>query len=305
MCKTSVNPIFNLARRRFRGVLALVTATAGPSYRAVGASMIFTEDGLRIGSLSSGCIENDLALHAAEVRTSGNAKTITYGAGSPYVDIQLPCGGALEILLIAQPSETELDLILDVLRKRTATKITISKRTGSMLLSTADETIADRDRFNLTLTPPLRFCVFGSGPEARYFVQLTQVLGYEGQFASPDQDALSTFSRHGWDAIALCTPACPPEIQLDQYTAAVLFFHDHEWEAPLLRNILRSDAFYIGAQGSKAASKARLLELEAMGVSAQQQKRIVGPVGLIPSTRDPQTLAVSVLAEILHKAQTA
>jgi len=81
-----------------------------------------------------------------------------------------------------------------------------------------------------------------------------------------------------------------------------LFFHDHDWEPPLLADALKTEAFYIGAQGSQRARDARLADLRAMDVPEEQLTRLTGPVGLIPSARDPGTLAVSVLAEVLSKA---
>jgi xanthine dehydrogenase accessory factor len=298
------NPIFCLAERKSQGVLALVTATEGPSYRSVGASMVFMDDGTRIGSLSSGCIESDLWLHAKEVRASEAPKVITYGVGSPFIDIKLPCGGALEILLLPQPSNEELDLIRGVLSNRIEKTITISKRTGHISADVCQEEAWDADRFRLNLIPPLRFCVFGKGPEALNFTQLAMALGYEGKLLSPDPETINTLPKSEWESILLRHRACPSDLSLDRHTAVVLFFHDHDWEAPILKGILESDAFYIGAQGSKRAGESRSLELDQLGVSASQRARIVGPIGLIPSTRDPQTLAVSVLAEILHKAQT-
>lgn len=303
MTKTPNNPIFSLAERKIRGVLALVTATVGPSYRSVGASMVFTEDGKRIGSLSSGCIENDLELHARDVRASGVPKVITYGVGSPFVDIKLPCGGALEIVLVAQPNNDELDLILDVLVKRTESTVTISKRSGAIRLLSSTQSSLDPSQFQLRLTPPLRFCVFGKGPEAENFVQLAHSLGYEGKLLSPDPETLDAAPTSRWGSVLLVNRHCPSDLGIDRHTAVVLFFHDHEWEASILKDVLDSDAFYIGAQGSMRARETRARELDALGVDKAQRARIVGPIGLIPSTRDPQTLAVSVFAEVLHKAQ--
>lgn len=91
---------------------------------------------------------------------------------------------------------------------------------------------------------------------------------------------------------------------MDDRTAVVLFFHDHDWEPPILAGALETEAFYIGAQGSQRARDARLLMLRGMGVSDAACARLHGPVGVIPSARDAGTLAVSVLAEVLAKAMT-
>ncbi|MFU1478401.1 XdhC family protein [Roseovarius sp. C7] len=81
----------------------------------------------------------------------------------------------------------------------------------------------------------------------------------------------------------------------------LLFFHDHDWEPPILMASLQSKAFYIGAQGSRRARQLRNLELQMAGATAEELQRIKGPIGLIPSVRDPRSLAVSVLAEVLKE----
>lgn len=300
MEKKTNSPIFALAAGRIQGVLAIVTRTEGPSYRAVGATMVFADDGRHIGSLSSGCIESDLAIHAETVRETGRPQVVLYGRGSPYMDITLPCGGGLEILLVPQPAPAALALINQVVAQRQETTISISRETGAI---TAGD--GGADAVALHLVPPLQFCIFGKGPEATHFAQLAQALGYEGVLLSPDPETLAALDGSNWTHIMLTNMACPSNLHIDSRTAAILFFHDHEWEAPILTGLLDSDAFYIGAQGSKRAGDARLMELQAMGATQAQCDRIVGPIGLIPSTRDPQTLAVSVLAEILSKAQAA
>jgi xanthine dehydrogenase accessory factor len=96
----------------------------------------------------------------------------------------------------------------------------------------------------------------------------------------------------------------PADLSPDERTAIVLFFHDHEWEPSLLFDALKTNAFYIGAQGSQRARDSRNRKLLELGVSEDDLRRLHGPVGLIPSARDPGTLSVSVLAEVLQKSMS-
>jgi len=153
--------------------------------------------------------------------------------------------------------------------------------------------------FALHLTPPLRFVVFGKGPEATSFTRLVQSLGYRGALISPDLETLSIPGVQGWDMFEIHSPNYPEDVALDDRTAVLFFFHDHEWEAPILSVILRKDTFYLGCQGSRQTSETRLSELRMLGVSPEDIEKVRGPIGLIPSVRDSSTLAVSVLAEIL------
>ena len=293
------DPLLALAVGDASGVVALVIRTEGPSYRSVGASMIFAEDGSRIGSLSSGCIEADLALRAEKTRADKTPRRILYGKGSPYVDIRLPCGGGLEILLLPQPRVGELALIAKVVNERQPVNLSIAMDSGQITESPLSQTGIIDGNFALQLIPPLRFVIFGKGPEATAFARLVQSLGYHGALISPDMETLSIPVVQGWDIREMRSPSRPKDVIIDERTAVLFFFHDHEWEAPILSELLEHETFYIGCQGSRQSSETRLAELEKLGVPPADIKKVRGPIGLIPSVRDSSTLAVSVLAEIL------
>ncbi len=88
---------------------------------------------------------------------------------------------------------------------------------------------------------------------------------------------------------------------IDPWTATVLLFHDHDWEAPILARALNSKGFYVGALGSPKTHRMRCDRLAGMGVPQEQIARIHGPIGMIGRARDPGTLALSVLSEIAQK----
>jgi len=103
----------------------------------------------------------------------------------------------------------------------------------------------------------------------------------------------------------MAAPVWPADTAIDARTAVTLFFHDHDWEPPLLQRALASPAIYIGAQGSRRAHEARVMTLTAMGVDAALTARLAAPFGLIPSLRDPRSLAISVLAQLTGVSQIA
>ncbi|MEM6382448.1 MAG: XdhC family protein [Pseudomonadota bacterium] len=294
------SPLDALVRSKRDGVLAVVTGVEGPSYRPVGAMMAILPDGTRAGSLSSGCIESDLVVHAMEALDAGVPRVIRYGRGSPYIDIQLPCGGGIDILLVPRPDRVAIQEIL--LRQRMRTPCALSIETGDGAMVVSDVENAPSDVFTVRIEPQLQFCVFGKGPEAGTFAALVQTAGYPNVLLSPDNETLERATNAGCDTRSLPTASFPSDLLVDRWTAIVLFFHDHDWEPPLLKAALDTPAFYIGAQGSRRARDARLETLKTMGVTEPQLDRLHGPVGLIPSARDAPTLAVSVLAEIMGKA---
>lgn len=292
-----------MARSPQDGVLAVITGIEGPSYRPLGARMAFFPDGKRVGTLSSGCIEADLALHAAAVAESGEPRTIRYGRGSPFIDIRLPCGGGLEILLIPGPDRAFLDQFRQRHIDRVPITLSINARTGQAAFTAPGETghIMDAEPvFRIHIDPEIAFYIFGKGPEAATFAGLVQGAGYPNWLLSPDEETIAFAEQMGCRTHFLKSAIFPPEYRPDPWSAIVLFFHDHDWEPPILESALASPAFYIGAQGSRRTRDTRLNELRQRGLGEDQLARIRGPIGLIPSARDSRTLAVSVLAEVLE-----
>lgn len=298
-----VAPLEALVKKGGPSVLAIVTKTQGPSYRSVGSIMAFLPGDVRIGSLSSGCVEGDLSIQAGLALEKGKAKTVLYGQGSPYIDIQLPCGGGLEIVLVPQPDLGVLQRLIDTLSNRLPGYLAIDLETGTMESGDTLETRRTQHHFVARYEPQLQFFIFGKGPEATTFAELSQTIGYQSLLLSPDDETINAVGTALGRAEKLLSKRIPPSVQIDAWSAVVLFFHDHDWEPPIIAQALNSDAFYIGAQGSQRARDARFAELMTMGVDAAKLQRVRGPIGLVPSARDPRTLAVSVMAEILAAAQ--
>jgi xanthine dehydrogenase accessory factor len=283
-------------------VLAVIAGVEGPSYRPVGAMMTVIDPGTRVGTLSSGCVEGDISLHAMEARAAGQPRLLRYGRGSPFADIQLPCGGGLDILLLPQPDRAVLRDLARRRETRTPCTLEVDVETGAMRLAESGATGMAGGLLRVRFEPDLRFLVFGKGPEAATFAALVQSAGYPNMLLSPDAETLRDGGAVGCETRHLVEQAFPADLAVDDRTAVVLFFHDHDWEPPILQGALETPAFYIGAQGSQRARDARHMMLEGMGVPRGKIARLRGPVGLIPSARDAGTLAVSVLAEVLASA---
>ncbi|WP_062762550.1 XdhC family protein [Falsirhodobacter sp. alg1] len=278
-------PIVALAKGG--AALAVIVGIEGTSYRPLGAAMAVEADGRRTGSLSSGCIDGDVAVHALAAMAENTVQVLRYGAGSPFPDLQLPCGGGLDIAIIPAPDMASLHKVADILKQREPADFILPDAAGGLALR---------------IVPELRFLVFGKGPEAATFANLADAAGYSVNLFSPDadMDVPSRLTPRG-----LKRAAWPEGVPIDDRTAVLLFFHDHEWEPAILAHALSSPAFYIGAQGSYAARENRRIALMEIGLSQQQLVRLADPFGMIPSARDPRTLAVSVLADVLSKAREA
>ena len=246
--------------------LCTIVGIDGSFSRRLGAQLAVLPDGTFVGSLSDGCLEQQLASDLADL---SEPVVKRYGRGSDTIDFRLPCGGGLDILLDPKPDRQACE---------TAVR-SLTRREPAALPFPAVSPLAQR-----RYIPALEITVFGEGPEPEAFAQIARVAGI----------AVRTVGK---DALSLGQmPDLPPP---DRWTAALLLFHDHEWELPVLRHALAGDAFYIGAQGGENARIARTHALLGSGVSEEDIRRIQSPVGLIDACRDPHTLAVSALAEIM------
>lgn len=300
------DPVSALVAAPGAGVLAVIAGVEGPSYRPVGAMMAVLPadtDPLRVGTLSSGCVERDIALQAVAALVEGQPRVIRYGRGSPFLDIQLPCGGGLDIALIPDPDRAVLARLRAEEMARRPVALTVDLATGALALVDRTATARDGDRLVIARPPETRFLIFGKGPEAAAFAALVQAAGFPAVLLSPDAETLEAPARRGLATRPLPVARFPGDLAPDPWTAVVLFFHDHDWEPPILAEALATEAFYVGAQGSRRSAEARAMALRGMGVPEARLARLRGPIGLVPSARDARTLAVSVLAEVLAARQ--
>lgn len=275
--------------------IAMIRGTEGAAYRPVGAAMLFDAAGQGAGNLSSGCIDADIAHHAAAAIADGLGRDLRYGIGSPFLDIALPCGGGLDIrvLPLADPAH------LLPLRRAVAARLPVRLWLGPQRLDYTPFAGAD---LCLTVLPDVQFLAFGKGPEAVAFAHICAGAGYQTWLSSPDAETVAGVTGGAVRLLPFSGARPPDALPIDRHTAVALFFHDHEAEPAILRRVLASDAFYVGAQGSRRTAARRIGRLRDMGVAEAALARLHGPMGLIPSTRDARTLAVSVLAEILSEA---
>lgn len=275
-------------------VMAVMTETQGPAYRRRGASMALAADGRIAGALSSGCIEADLIVHSRRVRDNGQTIRLRYGEGSPFLDLRLPCGGAIEVMLFLLRDH---EALVELSRMRAA------RRHAVLTLSDSGRLCLGEGRgLALSFRAGLRFVIFGAGPEAAVFAELVHSLHHDHMLLSHEDQSLALAEGMGCNVRRLGPLPDMDELMPDERCAAVLFYHDHDHEPAILRQLLARPAFYIGAQGSRATQRNRLSQLAGLGVPAADCTRVRGPIGLIPSARDPGQLAISVLAEVMAAA---
>jgi len=269
--------------------LVVVTKIFGGAMRGRGALMCVAggSDGGESGGgeiagyISNGCVDGDIFFQARATIRAGSPRTLCYGEGAPYKDIKLPCGGRIDVLVMPNPPQEEIALAVQDLRARRSTRL----RLGELLFSYA---------------PKIRLRIVGRGEAVLALATQAVHTGFEVIVQSPQEDIIAGLDipfEH------LTVSSAVPALNDDQWSAVVLMFHDHEWEPEFLLQAIKGPAFYIGAMGSARTHALRKEILRERGGNAQDIARVRGPIGLIPTMRDANLLALSILAEIVSEAQ--
>ncbi len=277
--------------------LIVVTQTEGGAVRAPGA-LLGVSDTDQIGYISGGCIDADVALQARQAIAEQSPRTLRYGAGSPFVDLPLPCGGAITVSIVPNPDPDVIDNAATLLSARQEIWMSVN---DARQLSAGPASIATSNpsaRFHYH--PKLRLRIAGRGADALALAKLSHAAGFETVLQLTDDEDIEAARAAGLYKIEQLSSAADllPSGD-DAWTAFVLLFHDPDWEVPLLSQALDGPAFYIGAVGSARTHSKRMAALQAAGVPLQDANRIKGPIGLVPSLRDASLLAVSALSEIV------
>lgn len=280
--------------------LIVLTKTEGGGVRAVGAMMAVSETGETAGYLSGGCIDADVAAQAQACLTTQQPAQLRYGAGSPFIDIKLPCGGAIDALIIPSP---DADIIRDAsIALATRHPITLAcTASGAITLHNGvSRTGWQGETFNITCTPKLRLRIAGRGADCLALSRLALASGIAVTLQTPDHNDAANAQREGAECVQHLTSTHDlPATSDDLWTAFALMFHDEHWETALLAQALNGPAFYIGAVGSKKTHARRTSALLAQSIPASTIKRVHAPIGLVPSMRNATGIAISTLAEII------
>ena len=281
-----------------RTALIVLAGIEGGAARGLGTVMGVSATGDWLGSLSGGCVEAALVGEAQRVIAAGQPELLRIGAGSPLIDIRLPCGSAIDLLLVPDPDPAAITQVLNLLDRRSAAVLKLGTQgpVAARSAKAADETSWTDARFTLRIDPALRLIIAGHGEEVPALAALARTWDAKVLVLTPDERIAEAC---GPDAVFLAMHGPHPALVLDRWTALVMLFHDHDWEVPLLAQALAQDALFIGAMGSTTTHGRRLGALADAGVTAADAARVQGPIGLIPATRDPQSLALSILAQVV------
>ena len=241
------------------------------------------------GYMSNGCIDQDILLQALECLQSGSARLLRYGDGSPFFDLTLPCGGALSVWIDPTPDKAALVAAYTALMAREPASLTFHPKATDVAF--APITISYQPKVALTLA--------GRGAVFRATAKVAHAIGFDVTGFSPDIHDLAAITAYcKYAPTHVTSQKNITTLDLDNASGFLTLFHDHNWEPAFLIAALATTAGFVGALGSQRTHAARLAQLADMGVSDRDQQRIKGPIGLVPSLRNADLIAISALAEI-------
>ncbi|MBP6895121.1 MAG: XdhC family protein [Pseudacidovorax sp.] len=291
-----------------RALLATVVRTWGSSPRPVGSIMALAEDGAVVGSVSGGCIEDDLIARHSRVgqqaMPTGAPARVKYGITADEAHrFGLPCGGTLELVLEFDPDAGQLAELVQRLEGGQLTQRIVHLSDGAVMLEAAHapaELTIDDARLVNTFGPEYRMLLIGAGQLAEYLATMASFSGFAVTLCDPREEYRGAWSLPNVrlstempdDAVAAFRP--------DRRSCVVALTHDPKLDDLALLAALETDAFYVGAIGSRRNAQARRERMiEHFDQTPESLARLRGPIGLYIGSKTPPEIAVSVMAEIL------
>ncbi len=304
-----------------RALLATVVRTWGSSPRPVGSIMALCEDGSVVGSVSGGCIEDDLIdrhtrAYAQGAPTanavgdkdhsipSGPPTFVKYGVTADEAHrFGLPCGGTLELLLEYDPAPESLATLITALEAGRLMQRSVRLVDGAVTLTPAaapTELVVDAERLTNTFGPEYRMLLIGAGQLAEYLATMALFNGFAVTVCDPREEY-----RGSWNVPASTVVSDMPDdvvlaFKPDRRSCVVALTHDPKLDDLALLEALNTDAFYVGGIGSRRNNEARRARMiEHFDQTEESLARLRGPIGIYIGSKTPPEIAVSVMAEIL------
>jgi xanthine dehydrogenase accessory factor len=283
--------------------LVTVVKTWGSSPRPIGALLAICETGQVVGSVSGGCIEDDLI---AEVRNVGIARTlpeiVSYGISADEAHrFGLPCGGTIELGIEPLGPASGVAELLARLDRHELVARRLDLGSGAVTLSTgAPGLVLSNEGGILTSVhgPRWRLFIIGAGQLSRFVAQVATAMDYHVTVCDPREEYRSGWSVPGVRVVHMMPDDLVLESHLDARSAVLALTHDPKLDDLALMEALKSSAFYVGAIGSRANNASRRERLKLFDVSEAQLARLHGPVGLYIGSKTPAEIAISILAEM-------
>ena len=290
-------------RAEQRAVLGTIVRTWGSAPRPVGALVAIRGDGLVVGSVSGGCIEDDLVERVrSNAAATARPERVKYGiTAEEAFRFGLPCGGTIELVLEPLGPQSQTAELLARVEGGQQTLRRLDMKTGAVTLQPGtgrDVLIATDDELISVHGPRLRLLVIGAGQLTHFVATMAIALDYTVTICDPRAEYADSWHVPGTTLLRTMPDDTVLDFKPDTNTAIVALTHDPKLDDLALMEALKSDAFYVGAIGSQRTQDKRRTRLVEFEVTPAQLARLHGPVGLKNGARTPPEIAVSILAEL-------
>ncbi len=290
-------------RRGGRRVWLLTVAqTFGASPRPPGSLAAIRDDGILVGSVSGGCIEDDLVARREEY--SGRApRFAAYGVSAEEARrFGLPCGGELEVIIEPEVAVHEIEALLGHIAGGRIVAREVDLATGEWSFSSAspaDPCTRTAERFTSVHGPRWRMLVIGASEIAHYLAEVAATVDFQVFVCDPREEYRGAWRAHGAQWIVAMPDDAVAAFRPDGHSVIVTVSHDPKLDDMALLEALKSDAFYVGAVGSLRTSAERRKRLADFDLTAAQIARLRAPVGLSIGSRTPPEIALAILTDLI------
>jgi len=286
-----------------RVLLVTVVKTWGSSPRPEGAMLAVRDDGIVVGSVSGGCIEDDIVDRTRrDGLTTTRPEALTYGVSADEARrFGLPCGGTIQLVLEPLNRESGVRALLHEIEDGhlVARRLDLASGFATLHPARASDGLAfDGKTLTTVHGPRYRMLVIGASQLSKYLAQIAVGLDYQVTICDPRDEYTETWDIRGVTLVRTMPDDTVKAMKLDERCAVVALTHDPKLDDLALMEALKSPAFYVGALGSRANNAKRRERLLEFDVTAEEVARLHGPIGLYIGSRTPPEIAVSILAEI-------
>jgi xanthine dehydrogenase accessory factor len=287
----------------YQARLVTVVKTWGSSPRPVGSMLGVRLDGALVGSVSGGCVEDDMVERVCNKSIAGEfPQVISYGITRDESQrFGLPCGGTLQLVIEPLIDADSLQQILSAIEHGHIVSRSLNMQNGQVRMQRAiyDQVLVFDGKVLTTVHGPRwRLLIIGAAQVSRYLAEMAMALDYQVTVCDPREEYLPAWQVPNVPIIRHMPDDVVREMMPDQHTAIVCLSHDPKLDDMALLEALISDAFYVGAIGSQLNNQKRRARLALFDISEDEIARLHGPIGLSIGSKTPPEIAISILAQM-------
>ncbi|MGB8337560.1 MAG: XdhC family protein [Burkholderiales bacterium] len=283
--------------------LVTVTKTWGSSPRPEGAMLALREDGLVTGSVSGGCIEDDLIHRARNHTLTGTLpEVVTYGVTAEEARrFGLPCGGTIQVVMEPLSRPADMRALLEKVERHdlVARELDLASGASRLRPATPNELLQFNGKQLTTVHGPrYRLLIIGAGQLSKFLAEVAMGLDYQVTVCDPREEYTQVWDVPGAILVRTMPDDTVIAMKLDARSAVIALTHDPKLDDMALMEALKSQAFYIGAIGSRVNNEKRRERLKEFDLTDAEIARLHGPIGIYIGSKTPPEIAISVLAEL-------